>query len=453
MTKRSLLLIILYCAVALPAIGQNGFWNCTNPKNTNLICLLPVATRATTGISGLTATINSAFATQLTQLPVLSSGAAIVVTGTDPATGLPIYSDDLGSILTDRADTVGKHKLLLAFGYQHFSFNSIDGNNLNALSFVLPSTISNGLTQQTHELVNVGLTLNQYVGVATFGLTKKLDVSLIVPINSVSIGSSPVATTYYVTPQNQVPSAPFNNPGTVNLGSFHGSSNGIGDILVNFKGVVYSGESNTIAAGMIFRFPTGDAVNYLGSGAYGFNPYAVWSHPFHKVSPHVRLGYQFNTSTILIPSDPINGTGSSTLPGGFQYALGADVILLSGKRPVTFAGDLIGNYVVNAPVLVSKYTCICAPAPPPPQPPYTVSPFPYPSTVQALNPGLAVNQANPITSSNIINSYNSDQLALGLKFRPWKNLILYGNVTFQLNDVGLRSSPVPLGGVSYTFKP
>jgi len=413
--------------------------------------LLPVATRATSGISSLTATINSAFATQLSQLPVLSSGAAIVVTGTDPATGLPIYSDDLGSILTDRADTIGKNKLLFAFGYQHFNFNSINGNNLNALSFVLPTTLSNGLTQQTHELVNVGLTLNQYVGVATYGLTKKLDVSLIVPINSVSISSSPVATTYYVTPQNTIPPPPFNDPETVNLGSLHGSSNGVGDILVNLKGLLYSGENNTVAAGMIFRFPTGDALNYLGSGAYGFNPYAVWSHPMHKVYPHIRLGYQFNTATVLIPN-PTTGLGSSTLPGGLQYDLGADVILASGKRPLTFAGDLIGNYVVNAPILVSKYTCICAPTTPP-QAPYSVSPFPYPSTIQALNPTLAVNQTNPITSSNIIDSYNSDQLALGLKFKPWKSLILYGNVTFQLNNVGLRSSPVPLGGVSYTFKP
>ena len=35
--------------------------------------------------------------------------------------------------------------------------------------------------------------------------------------------------------------------------------------------------------------------------------------------------------------------------------------------------------------------------------------------------------------------------------KPYKSLILYGNVLFQANNVGLRSSPVPLVGASYTF--
>jgi len=446
--KRGLLLIVICCTVGVSAVGQNTpFWNCPAPGNSkNLICLLPVATRATT-TNPLAPTINSAIATQLSQLPVLSSGPAIAVTY-DPATGVPIISDNLGPILTDRAETIGKHKLLVAFAYQRFRFHDIDGNNLNSLSFVFPQSISQNLLQQTDETVNVGLKLDQYVGVATFGLTKKIDVSVIVPIDRVSISSNSAATIYYVTSTNTIPPPPFNNPTAVNLGYFHGTSSGIGDILFSVKRVMYSGENDTIAAGLIFRAPTGDSLNYLGSGAYGFNPYVVWSHPVKKLSPHVRLGYQFNTSTSLIPSNPVNGTGSSTLPGSFQYDLGADVILLSGKRPLTFAGDVIGNYVVNSPVLVSKYTCLCAAGDQ-----YLASPFPYPSTVQALNPTKAVNQADPNSSNYIKDSYNSAQVALGLKFKPWNNVILYGNVTFQLNNVGLKSSPVPLAGVSYTFKP
>jgi hypothetical protein len=50
-----------------------------------------------------------------------------------------------------------------------------------------------------------------------------------------------------------------------------------------------------------------------------------------------------------------------------------------------------------------------------------------------------------------MSSYNLSQLSLGLKVKPWKNLILYGNVLLQLNNVGLRSNPVPLAGISYTF--
>ena len=176
----------------------------------------------------------------------------------------------------------------------------------------VPARPQSGLTQQNQETINVGLKLDQYVGVATYGVTKKIDVSVIVPINRVSLSSSPVATNYYVTPENTIPAPPYNNPSiNVGLGYFHGTASGIGDMLINVKGVAYSGEKNTIAAGMLVRFPTGDSLNYLGSGAYGFNPYGVWSRAGSKISPHVRLGYQFNTATTLIPSDPVNGTGSS----------------------------------------------------------------------------------------------------------------------------------------------
>lgn len=431
MTKRTLVLLVLYCVSGSIAFGQNqSFWNCgpqSKTNHANLICLVPVATQSVSG-NTLAPAINSAFATELSQLPILSSGPAIAVTY-DAMTGVPIVSDSLGPILTDRAETVGKHKLLLAFGYQRFRFNAIDGTNLDAVPFVFSgSSGTNAPTQYTVENENVSFKLDQYVGVATFGLTKKIDVSVIVPFNRVSIGTASLVSLYTVGPDN----SPQGNVPPYYAPYVHGSASGFGDILANIKGVVLSGEKSTIAAGMLFRFPTGDALNYLGSGAYGFNPYGVWSYGAGKLSPHVRLGYQFNTSTLLIPSDLVHGLGSSTLPGGLQYNLGADYIFLNGKRPATLAIDVLGNYIVNSPWLASGYAPLAAPG-------FSVSPYPYPPFEQ--------------TVKYQVRSYNSDQIALGVKFKPWESLIVSANVTFQVNNVGLRSSPVPLVGLSYTFKP
>ena len=103
---------------------------------------------------------------------------------------------------------------------------------------------------------------------------------------------------------------------------------------------------------------------------------------------------------------------------------------MSGKRPATIAVDLLGDYVVNSPWLSKSFTNIAAPT-------YSSAPYPYPNAQPNLTP--------------ITKSYNLGQIAVGGKYKPWKNLILYGNVTFQLNEVGLRSSPVPLVGASYTF--
>ena len=54
-------------------------------------------------------------------------------------------------------------------------------------------------------------------------------------------------------------------------------------------------------------------------------------------------------------------------------------------------------------------------------------------------------------------SYTINDFSVGLKWNPkWKsvnNLVIYANVLFQLNNVGLRSDPVPMFGISYKFKP
>ena len=52
---------------------------------------------------------------------------------------------------------------------------------------MLPPDPNQCLTQQNQQTVNVGLKLDQYIGVATYGVTKKIDVSVIVPINRVSL--------------------------------------------------------------------------------------------------------------------------------------------------------------------------------------------------------------------------------------------------------------------------
>lgn len=428
MTKRTLLFLSLCTIFSTAAWAQKSCFLANGSFSNKLACQIPVITTAAAPgtIGNPAAAFSSSFAVQLGQLPLLSSGSGVVLT-LDPNTRVLVASENLGPILTERAQTIGKHKLLLAFAYQRFVFTDIDGNNLSNAPFVFPATAASGqvpdptkpctgtgsiicLTQTDHISMNV----NQYVALATFGIDAKTDVSVIIPFERVSVGVYAQGTQYFI--NSTSPPAPF-------ASSAPGSANGIGDMLVNVKRLVWSNEKAHFSAGMLFRFPTGDALNYLGSGAYGFDPYGVISYNAGRISPHVRLGYQFNTSTVLAPTFDASGTftGNSTLPGGFQYDVGADAILFK-KVPTTFAGDFLGEYIVNAPVLVPDTVTVPG-FPVPPQP----------------------------TLRTTTSSYNSSQLSLGIKVKPVKNLILYGNVLLQLNNVGLRSNPVPLAGISYTF--
>jgi hypothetical protein len=41
--------------------------------------------------------------------------------------------------------------------------------------------------------------------------------------------------------------------------------------------------------------------------------------------------------------------------------------------------------------------------------------------------------------------------SLGIKYRPFGNLVLTGNVLLKMNNSGLRSTAIPLVGLSYSF--
>jgi len=59
-------------------------------------------------------------------------------------------------------------------------------------------------------------------------------------------------------------------------------------------------------------------------------------------------------------------------------------------------------------------------------------------------------RVDPIVAQST-GSFNATSLSLGMKVRPFANMLLTGNVLIRLNDGGLGVRTVPLIGVSYTF--
>src|SRR3974390_221662 len=321
MTKRIVMVFFLGCIWASSASAQV---DCTTSNK--LTCLIPFNTRATEPgtVGNQSQAFNASFAAQLSQLPLPSSATGVVFTF-DKKLKLDGPLENLGPILTDRARTIGKHRLYLGFSFQQFNFTDINGTSLGQVPFVLLSqtTDSNGVvTQQQYssEVLKIGFKFNQYVGIVTYGLNANTDVSLIVPAVRVSVSSGQTVygpegdgTQYNV----DVDSGKV-YPISQQIPYLAGTASGIGDILVNVKHNFTKESRYQLAAGMLFRFPTGDALNYLGSGAYGFNPYGVFSYDA-RVSPHARIGYIWNTSTVLIQEPSQSGSNCNTTentPGG-----------------------------------------------------------------------------------------------------------------------------------------
>jgi hypothetical protein len=432
--KALLLFISLGCALTVHSFGQV---DCTT--STKLVCQLPASITYVLPFANNTnfakiraeaiadtSAINGSLATQLTQLPVPSATVGVVSLkqrGSD--IGVPF--ENLGPVLTDRPDTVGRGHLFAGFSYQHFNFNAIDGINLGSLplGFSLNQAALNNPTDiQTFyvgDTNKVGFQLDQYVGVFTYGVTRKTDVSVVVPFTSVSLSVlSSGSLAYIYDPVSGQYSNDSPQAGTTLKTS--GSSKGFGDVTLSVKQLVLGSEGSrgAIAAGASARFPTGDALNYLGSGAYGGNVYGLFEYRA-RVAPHLKLSYQWNNVSQLLD---LQNAPHIRLPGGLEFDAGADAKI---NRHLTVAADFLGTQFINTTSLAA-----------------TIVPLtPASSTVPASLAGLALSPQNTYTTSNF---------SVGVKWSPIAHLLLYGNVMMQLNNVGLRSDPVPLFGIAYNFK-
>jgi hypothetical protein len=253
------------------------------------------------------------------------------------------------------------------------------------------------------------------------------------PDNCATIFSSvgPITYPYPGAPGLLPPAAPGGTPTPqpVRNGPPGTNATGIGDITIRGKYEVINGEKLTGSIGLGVRFPSGDAKNFLGTGAYGVTPFGVLTYA-GRISPHVRLGYEWNSGSVLA-GDPTGLVSSTTasLPPAWLYSGGAD---FRATKWLTIAADLIGQGVVSANRL-SLGSFSRLPETDGKTNPTTESPIQVPS----IRPAIA--------------SYNSDAIAIGGKVRVKGELVLIGNATIRVNDGGLRANVVPLVGLSYAF--
>jgi outer membrane putative beta-barrel porin/alpha-amylase len=264
--------------------------------------------------------LNSAIGRQSALLPLASPSSEIIFTQ-DPVSKLPVpAADSFGPILSERAETIGRHQPFLGFDYQYFKFDSLDGLDLKSLPVVLtqPDFVVSGTNcsihapdgpQNTGDCVlirdtiktsnRVNLKIHQYTTFVTFGLTSRLDVSMVIPIESVRMSvfsdativnnSNSLAHTFDIdggvcgsfTPPTPRPTHSF---------SYARNANGVGDITLRVKGTAWKGEKAAVALGVDVRMPTGDAFNFTGAGAYVVKPFVF--------SPHAFLGYEVNGSSV-----------------------------------------------------------------------------------------------------------------------------------------------------------
>lgn len=403
----------------------------------------------------LNQTLGTAIATQLAILPIISPASGFTYKYDSGTGAFQRSTTTFGPIYTERAETIGRGKVYFGVSYQRFRFDKLDGIDLHKIPSVfshVPDTGPRGTSEPYEADViqasnNATLNMDQTVLFGTVGVTDRIDVSLAVPIVSVRMGASSddqiirvSGPTFELTPGGPPIPNPhsFNTSGSLtNIYGAKGSANGVGDLTVRIKGNVFQSENVRVALALDVRAPTGDARKLLGSGSTGIKPFIVVS-TGRRVSPHLNLGYQYNTGSILAGNltgstfsenaagQEIVQNGPSTqghVPSNMFFAGGVDIGV---TNRLTLAFDYLGQTVFNAPRVFTS----------------TFVTNNVPGGTGALNlPDITGRKETMTLSSG----------SAGLKFNIYGGLLLTADVLFRLDNNGLRQNVTPLIGLSRTF--
>ena len=425
----------------------------------------------------VSAAVSASIATALSVIP-LASPASGVIYKTDPSTGaeLPVNST-LGPIFTERAETVGKNRFYIGITSQDFHFTSLNGQSLNSLQGLYAGGDTSNIAEKAGQLlksspstftVGMDVRLSQNTAFLTYGVTNRFDVSVGLPMVHAAVAATSYNLQIYagngtlklgncwcastLTPAAAPSPA---NPNSLYLPLVGQSSlgkTGFGDMLVRFKGSVLEEQNIVIALGADLRLPTGDAKNYLGTGATTIKPFMAVSLYSKRLphdivfAPHLNFGWQYSGKSIL--GGELQGTTHTAalstgenisyigapftttkdfLPDVLTWAVGSEVAF--GRRN-TLVADILGNQiglVHGIPNLVTQ----------------SVSGVYSPTTLSQT------------TASGLVaagrTSFSQYYGAFGWKAKIAGNLIATVNFLVRLDNNGLTAKIVPLYGLSYSF--
>jgi hypothetical protein len=341
----------------------------------------------------------------------------------DPSLGVfQRTTRSFGPILADRAETIGARRVSIGFAFQRFSFDSVEGLDLSKVPavFTHDSAALLGGREDVVTTVNaIEASVSQATTYVTFGVTERFDVSVAVPIVSNNLKVVSTATIRRLGTTN--PLTHFFRQSDGDVGeqrsfSAQGAAAGLGDLMVRMKHASRTGQATGVAVGLDVRLPTGDAMNLLGSGTTGVQPFAVWSGTFDQVSPHLNLSYRWNGSSVLAGNPAAGEAGN--FPDQVGYAAGADI---SVNTHLTIAFDLLGRWVIDSERLRHE-------------------------EFHALD-----NKSVFPTIAFTKDSFNAMSGSVGMKTTMMNRLLLAANVLFNLDDHGLRDRVTPMIGVEYGF--
>jgi len=336
-------------------------------------------------------------------------------------------SSSAGPIFGERAQTLGKGRLLAGVSRTGLHFKTLRGVDLDHIRFTFTHANSDfpgcdsvaggdcsqfGVPTLENETIDLNLALDVRLAVTgfllTYGITDRIDIGVALPVVSVSLRGSSQA---QITPFGPPPAVHFfggtpENPILTASRSIDGSSTGLGDVDARIKVNLRRGEPLSVGVLADVRFPTGSERNLLGSGAFAARGLAIVSAQFGSFSPHANAGYLYRGGAF--ESDAVLATV------GFDHLL---------APWATLAVDVISQLQVgDSPLQI-------------PGPVHIESPY-----HRTITPTVIPDGRDDLVDGS-----------LGVKLSAASGLTIVANGEWSLNRGGLRPDVIWTAGLEYNF--
>lgn len=230
----------------------------------------------------------------LSGIPVSATSSGITFRFVD---GAPVTtSTSAGPIFAERAQTLGRGRMLLNVNATQVALDRVRGMNLRDVVFNFDPRDVNAPGAGDYDIMQVRpwirLTLKTASAAATYGLTDRIDVGVVLPVVAASLNATSTAS--IVSPVGPISgnhlfgtdAAPTNTATSAVQGSF----TGVGDIAIRAKAnLKRTGRVGVALLGDV-RLPTGNAQNFTGTGHADVRALAIVSGLQSDFSPHVNAG-------------------------------------------------------------------------------------------------------------------------------------------------------------------
>jgi hypothetical protein len=420
-------------------------------------------------VVGIVQSFNTQMATQFATFPLGSSTGGLTYVFDESVGTFRRASSSFGPLFGERALTIGRGKLNAGVNYQHTSYDTFEGQDLDngSIKFYLrhqdcctvvssPAPPGFVLTEDPNDtrfnppfegdLIEAALSLDATThttaAFANFGLTDRWDIGLAVPFVSVSLNADVTARIIRLvtcaepaTCNLQVHTFDRADPNAPLILRRSGSAAGLGDIALRSKYHFLSAPGGGLAAAVDVRLPTGDENELLGAGGVQAKFLLVASSERGRFGQHANVGYTIGEGDV---AGTLQGLTAAQLPDEFNYSGGVEFV---ANPRVTVLGDLIGRTLRGAgrlEVAAKEFQYVDV---------TTLAPRPecgFPDFV--CRSSVSFDEFDPRAGDLTLVLGTA-----GVKVNPFGNWLVSASVLFPLTDAGLRSRATTVVGLDYAF--